>query len=58
VVDLDGEKLFALTGRGFEALMRNLADTVRWAGEASHQIDFYRGQRLPAEEAKDAEAGK
>lgn len=48
VVEVDGVPLFALTARGYEALSRNIADMIRWAGEASWQIDFYREQRKPA----------
>ncbi len=51
---MDGEPLFALTARGYEALSRNVADMVRWAREASWQIDFYRADRL----GKDGEATK
>lgn len=54
VVEVDGEPLFALTARGYEALSRNVADMVRWAREASWQIDFYRADRL----GKDGEATK
>lgn len=45
VVQVDGQTLLALPARGFEALMRNLAETVRWSSEASYQLDFYRETR-------------
>ena len=35
--------------KSLEALARNLADTIRWAKEASWQLDFYRDSRQPAE---------
>lgn len=46
VVEVDGETMFALTARGYEALSRTMADTVRWVREASWQLDFYRADRL------------
>lgn len=54
MVQVDGESLFAVTARGYEALARNLADTIRWAKEASWQLDFYRDSRQqpPAEKPK------
>ncbi|ATS92242.1 o-spanin [Stenotrophomonas phage DLP4] len=52
VVQVDGESLFAVTARGYEALSRNLADTIRWAKEASWQLDFYRDSRQPADDPK------
>lgn len=52
MVEVNGEALFAVTARGYESLARNLADTIRWAKEASWQLDFYRDSRRPAEEPK------
>ncbi|URA07017.1 hypothetical protein P9A47_gp49 [Xanthomonas phage Elanor] len=46
-MEVNGEALFAVTARGYEALSRNLADTIRWAKEASWQLDFYRDTRQP-----------
>lgn len=51
IVEVGGETLFALPARGYEALARNLADTIRWVQEASWQMDFYRRTRTPEEEA-------
>lgn len=45
LVQVDGETLFAVTARGYESLSRNLAETIRWAKEASWQLDFYRDSR-------------
>lgn len=45
VVEVEGEALFALTSRGYEALSRNVADLTRWISEAAYQIRFYREQR-------------
>lgn len=47
-MQVDGESLFAVTAKGYESLARNLADTIRWAKEASWQLDFYRDTRQPA----------
>lgn len=44
--------MFALTARGYEALSRNMAEMIRWAKEASWQLDFYRADRLTAEQPK------
>lgn len=49
VVQVNGESLFAVTAQGYEALARNLAETIRWAKEASWQLDFYRETRQSAE---------
>lgn len=49
VIQVDGESFFAVTTKSYEALARNLADTIRWAKEASWQLDFYRETRQPAE---------
>lgn len=46
--------MFALTARGYEALSRNMAEMIRWAKEASWQLDFYRAGRL----TDDKEAAK
>ena len=54
VVDVGGEPMFALTARGYEALSRNMAEMIRWAKEASWQLDFYRADRL----TDDKEAAK
>lgn len=51
-MQVDGESLFAVTARGYESLARNLADTIRWAKEASWQLDFYRDTRQQAEQPK------
>lgn len=53
IVQVDGQTLLALPARGFEALMRNLAEMVRWSSEASYQLDFYRDSRRPAEPTKE-----
>jgi len=50
VVEVDGEAYFALPSRGYEALSRNVAEMIRWAREASYQLDFYRRTRQPAVE--------
>lgn len=52
MVQVDGQTLLALPARGFEALMRNLAEMVRWSSEASYQLDFYRSGRTKADEPK------
>lgn len=52
VVEVDGEPLFALTARGYEALSRNVSEMVRWAQEASWQLDFYRRGRVAGEASK------
>lgn len=51
-MDVGGEPMFALTARGYEALSRNMAEMIRWAKEASWQLDFYRADRLTAEQPK------
>lgn len=48
VVHVQGEPLFALTARGYEALSRNIAELTRWAQEASYQINFYRTRQKQA----------
>lgn len=45
VVEVDGEAMFALTEKGYEALARNIADVARWMKEVSYQINFYRDSR-------------
>lgn len=50
MVQVGGESLFAVTAKGYESLARNLADTIRWAKEASWQLDFYRDTRQSAEQ--------
>ncbi len=40
--------MFALRGKDYESLSRNTAEMIRWAKEASYQIDFYRRTRQPA----------
>lgn len=58
MVQVDGQTLLALPARGFEALMRNLAEMVRWSSEASYQLDFYRSGRTRADEPKPEGASK
>lgn len=39
------EGKFCLDARGYEQLSRNNAEVLRWVGEASWQIDYYRGEQ-------------
>ena len=36
--------LFSLTPEDYERLSANQAEYLRWATEASHQLEYYRGQ--------------
>lgn len=58
VVEVDGEALFALPARGYEALSRNMSEMVRWAREASYQLDFYRRTRQQPVPEGDGKGGK
>lgn len=49
VVSVEEQTKFALDADNYEALSRNIAAMVRWATEASWQLDFYRRTRSPAQ---------
>lgn len=49
VLEQDGQPLFALTARDYEALSRNMAELARWTKEARYQLNFYREDRQAGE---------